>query len=167
MTCHWCCDCTFSYSFTNNGGYCAQCIPPPAANAVNPSTQNGVATYTWTCQVGYYGSPVSRTCGINSGGVFSGTAINCQRCSTPATPTNGWVSQGATLDLWTVGCNNGYVASTSPPIVTVRCDGLVNTPTGTGPTCSACGAGRYCVSGVAYSCPGGTFGSTSATTLTV
>ena len=167
----WCCKCTNYYTFSSSGGTCQQCVPPATSNAVNPSTTAGTGTYSWTCTLGYYGASVSRTCAstgtTGSGGSWSGSAISCAACSAPAAPSNGYSTRSASpdLDTWTLGCNAGYVSSTTPAIQTRRCSTTSGAFSGSSPTCNACGSGNWCSNGVRNLCPGGTFGLTTATTL--
>jgi hypothetical protein len=117
------------------------CSAPAAPNAVTPSVYVGQSTYTWTCQAGFVGSPVSRTCNSNDGS-WSGSPIVCISCNAPSAPTDGWVRQ---LDAsnWQYGCNPGTFTPSGISLPTTR-SCTVNGFTGSGFTCQSCGMGYYC-----------------------
>lgn len=87
------------------GGYCTQCIPPAAPNAVNPAAQAGVAAFTWTCAAGFYGTPVTRQCSALNG-AWSPGAITCYTCSPPSPTSHVSVSKVA-ADTWRYQCSPG------------------------------------------------------------
>jgi hypothetical protein len=107
--------------FSSSAPTCSACVAPTLPAASSFSNPNP-ATWAYTCNAGFYGSPSSRTCNAISG-ALSGAPITCAPC-----PNNG---------TYCAGGNDGTIRA---------CPGGVYGSAGrlTSPACTgACQAGYY------------------------